>query len=96
MKWAIQYNRKKADDPSEYINGTNPLLFHINAQGGSDNWTPLHCAVSDGNATMAALLLKAGADVYARARDNRRPIDVMVNRNVPVLKLLKKYEITFY
>ncbi|ELU13697.1 hypothetical protein CAPTEDRAFT_98227, partial [Capitella teleta] len=43
-------------------------------------WTPLHYAVNGGHWLVVRILVKAGADKNASARDGRRPLHLAVQK----------------
>ncbi len=45
-----------------------------------DNWTALHMAASELNSDMVALLLKHGADINAKTKDQRTARDVAIGQ----------------
>ena len=57
---------------------------------GSD--PPLHCAAGGGHMEVAELLLANGADVNAKNKDNRTPLDKAIQRNhTKTADLLRKH-----
>ncbi|KAL2078560.1 hypothetical protein ACEWY4_026245 [Coilia grayii] len=77
--------------------GHLPILEHILQDGGKvdvrdrvSNWTPLmRVSAVSGDAKMAAVLIRAGADVNVRDRDGKTPLMVAVlNNHEELVKLL--------
>jgi len=64
---------------------------NVNATEPVSQATPLHFAVSRNEKTLVALLIKAGADVNARTKNNATPLSVAVRHNYQeVINLLRQ------
>uniref|UniRef100_A0A8D8V4H8 Ankyrin-1 n=1 Tax=Cacopsylla melanoneura TaxID=428564 RepID=A0A8D8V4H8_9HEMI len=58
----------------------------------SEDQTPLHCAVQNGDVELVQMLLDNGADAAARNRKNDTPLHIAVKqRHAPICKLLSQY-----
>ena len=55
--------------------------------------TPLHYVAYEGNPSEAKLLIDYGADVHAKSRDGKTPLDVAIDeKNEDVINFLKQYQ----
>lgn len=88
LEWIISNNKYNKDKPSSK---NKNKCFDINMKG-KNNWTPLHLSVNVYKYNESVLLLKNNADIFAKNKDNKKPIDVS-NNNFLFYKLLKKYSI---
>lgn len=64
------------------------LVANVNARG-LDNFTPLHCAVSEGSLEIVKYLLAHGSNIEAQTTSLRTPLHIACNRgNLEIIKEL--------
>lgn len=86
VKWIRKINSRKEFKANK---------FDVNLTGGKQEWTSLHLAAHVGLFKTIKILLKAGADVFARNQFGKTPRDV-AKGNLSVFKYMSTIEKCFF